>query len=102
MIKTDHGIHFIFENGCTFSVQIEAHNYCDNHDSKNLLGKQTSCANAEIAAWSADGTWFVFEDGDVVRGYTTTDQIAFLMRAISKHGVSAVSEQAWKDYISEA
>jgi hypothetical protein len=74
----------VFENGWTISVQFGYGNYCDNYQhpdgfdfAKDLNVVQSG--DAEIAIWSGDtwkGDWYTFEDGEMVLGHQTPDQVA--------------------------
>ena len=78
------GFQMKFENGWTISVQFGYGNYCDNYQhpdgfdfAKGLNVVQSS--DAEIAIWSGDtwkGDWYTFEDGEMVLGHQTPQQVA--------------------------
>lgn len=70
--KIPSGIHMIFENGNTISIQFGYGNYCENRNESNSYSE-----TAEIAMWNSEGTWYEeWEEGDVVKGYCTTDEVA--------------------------
>jgi hypothetical protein len=56
------GFHITFENGWTVSVQWGSGNYCDNYSrpySENTLCGAEGSQTAEIAAWDANGKWYM-------------------------------------------
>ena len=66
------GFTMTFANGNTISVQFGLGNYGSNkHESKN----ETELA--EIAMWNKKGVWHKFENGEEVKGWNTTDEIAY-------------------------
>jgi len=78
------GFSIKFENGWTASVQFGPGNYCDNkmvgyHD----LPKHTSCANAEVAAWSKDDVWHNFGD-DTVKGWMSPADVLKFLNMVAK------------------
>jgi len=85
-ITDNKGFHVTFANGWTVSVQFGAGNYCSNRSSGmdfDAFKKPAEpCANAEIAAWDADNSWFEFESGDTVDGWKTPDEVAAFMEMI--------------------
>jgi len=78
------GFQMVFENGWTISVQFGYGNYCDNYQhpdgfdfAKDLNVVQSG--DAEIAIWAGDtwkGDWYTFENGEMVLGHQTPDQVA--------------------------
>lgn len=66
------GVHFVFANGWTVSVQWKVGNYCDEDGS-----------TAEIAAWDESGDWYRFDTGDTVLGWRTPDQVVAFMALIA-------------------
>ena len=77
----NHGFQLTFENGWTISVQWGTGNYCERRDLHSGLDddlKQVSVESgtAEIAIWNQAGTWYTFDDGQEVRGWLTTDEVA--------------------------
>ena len=75
------GFQMKFENGWTISVQFGYGNYCDNYQhpdgfdfAKGLNVVQSS--DAEIAIWPTEGDWYTFEDGEMVLGHQTPQQVA--------------------------
>jgi len=90
MLKTtgSNGFQITFANGYTVSVQWGEGNYCDNRDNRaankfadNIPG--VPCKNAEIAAWDSAGKWVDMENGDVVDGWKTPEEVAAFIQKIS-------------------
>jgi hypothetical protein len=76
------GFQMTFGNGWTVSVQWGACTYSSNYG--QLIGTKCEKANsAEIAAWDAARNWYKFEDGDTVKGYCTTGDVAAFITLIS-------------------
>ena len=83
------GFQIGFQNGWTISVQFGYGNYCDNGhhpDGWNFAEKQpiTTSSDAEIAIWSTVNGWYTFENGGMVLGYQTPDQVAEWIDKVSK------------------
>ena len=86
------GFQITFKNGWTISVQFGSGSYCDNRDLhghdmvewKNRDGVITS-SNAEIAIWREwNDKWYEFENGDVVKGWCTPDEVAEWINKVSE------------------
>lgn len=77
------GFHITFSNGYTVSVQWSCGNYCANRNNTSTYLEGIKSPNAEVAAWDADGTWYVFDNGDTVKGYQTPEQAAEFIGIIS-------------------
>tara|TARA_R110000751_G_scaffold57842_2_gene122532 strand:+ start:566 stop:874 length:309 start_codon:yes stop_codon:yes gene_type:complete len=57
------GFHLKFTNGNTVSVQWGQSNYCDE-------------GSAEIAAWDRKDRWHQFPEGNKVKGWVPSDEVA--------------------------
>jgi hypothetical protein len=88
------GFQLTFENGWTISVQFGYGNYCDNgHHPERLAlhNKQVvESSDAEIAIWhevKKDNTgseYYTFDNGDMVKGYCSPDEVADWIDKVSK------------------
>lgn len=84
----NHGFQLTFENGWTISVQWGTGNYCERrsfHSGVDDDRKQVSVESgyAEIAIWNQAGKWYTFDDGQEVRGWLTTDEVAGWIEKVS-------------------
>lgn len=74
------GVHFMFDNGITLSIQIGPGNYCNNYNMD--LGKWCNkldthlpeSSNAEIAIWGKDKN-MINLGGDTILGYVPINQV---------------------------
>ena len=98
-ISQGKGFHVTFENGWTVSVQFGPHNYCSNrseiagdyHEPVKRDGiaywESQRSNNAEIAAWDANGAWYVFnpedEFSETVKGWVSPDEVLAFMNEIA-------------------
>lgn len=80
------GFQMTFENGWTVSVQLGRGNYCSNRD----YGRTTSeegipfnGADAEIAAWDANGFLYKFDESNTVKGWCKPDEVADFIAQIA-------------------
>tara|TARA_R100000322_G_scaffold77963_1_gene48972 strand:- start:228 stop:581 length:354 start_codon:yes stop_codon:yes gene_type:complete len=99
-ITSHKGFNLTFNNGWQVSVQFGPGNYCerqeDNYDSpKN--SEFWSSNNAEIAVWHSSnkletGNMVKLED-DVVRGWTTADEVAKVIHLVSTAESDFTSEE---------
>tara|TARA_A100001201_G_scaffold88146_1_gene77455 strand:+ start:172 stop:513 length:342 start_codon:yes stop_codon:yes gene_type:complete len=84
---TNHkGFHLKFNNSWQVSVQFGPGNYCERRSDEYDSPKSTDCwdsNNAEIAVWSTRDGKMVMLEHDVVRGYTTTDEVAKVIHLVS-------------------
>jgi hypothetical protein len=82
------GFALTFANGWTASVQFGTGNYCDNRSlslysgSADVRAGEAGSANAEIAAWDADGKWYDF-GSDTVKGWVSADEVATFLAEIA-------------------
>ena len=77
-ITDNKGLHIIFDNGYTLSVQIGPGNYCHNRDmpmKDDFCGNVPDCDNAEIAIFDPDGEYVQLTESDDVRGWVDIDEI---------------------------
>ena len=83
-IKTTshNGIHFIFDNGWTASVQWGYGNYCDNYNKPEAKNQSIPSTTVEIACWPKDGDLTdIWDNGDTVDGHISIEDIpAFLQQ----------------------
>jgi hypothetical protein len=83
------GFQITFDNGWTASVQFGIGNYCNNRDymeygeEGDRVAGSDGCANAEIAAWDADGVWYDFGSDTVLGWVGPTDVLGFLLMIAS-------------------
>lgn len=86
------GVHLVFDNGCTLSIQFGPGSYSDNYDMPiseegyRLAGRKGS-ATAEIAIWDKDKRWYSFDKDtfdeaccDVKRHVPIADVIGWIDR----------------------
>lgn len=101
-ITSGKGFQMKFGNGNTVSVQFGYGNYCENRDKFPEAGRmrdwqgdpeEVSSSTAEIAAWSADGTWYEF-GYDQVEGYVSADRVASFIEFVQS---SDVSKDRWEN-----
>ena len=102
-ITSHKGVGITFENGWHVSVQWGPGNYCDNYTSNDYnLPQQTefwSSNTAEIAVWSKKAPKngeFIELEHDVVRGYTTADEVAKVIHKVSTAKSTLTSKQMTK------
>jgi hypothetical protein len=87
-ITSGKGFQLTFANGWTASVQFGTGNYCGNKsrslysESADVQAGENGCANAEIAAWDADGKWRDF-GSDTVKGWVSADEVAQFLAEIA-------------------
>ena len=88
-ITQSKGFQLTFENGWTVSVQWGPGNYTDSYHSSGPTNwdapKQSDSwesQSAEIAAWDSKGKWHQF-DGDTVKGYVSTNEVAKFINKIA-------------------
>lgn len=89
-VTQNKGFHITLANGITVSVQFGQYNYCENY---GLDTNTSHCANAELAAWDANGEWVTREYlkskgeqesvDDVIGNQTPDEVVAFLTWAQS-------------------
>jgi hypothetical protein len=79
------GFQLTFSNGWTVSVQFGSGNYCERRqDEWNTKPEDLhSSKDAEFAAWDKDGVW-LSADGDEVKGYCSSDEVAAFIEFVSK------------------
>ena len=82
-ITAQKGFHITFENGWTVSVQFGRGNYCENYDHSDWQGPVPPSKDAEVAAWDFEGEWFVFEDGNTVKGNVTPFDLLVFMNMVA-------------------
>lgn len=77
------GFQLTFKNGFTISCVFGAGNYCENrnkkHDEKIEVSK-----DAEIAIYDESGEWLRIQEYDNVKGYISTDELAFYIQAVQR------------------
>ena len=97
---TNHkGFHLKFNNNWQVSVQFGPGNYCRRWNDKFCLPKNSDSwvsSNAEIAVWHDSDGEMVMLERDVVRGYTTTDEVAKVIHLVSTAQSDFTSEQMTK------
>ena len=86
------GFQMFFQNGYTISVQYGPRNYCEKRESDydapitpaewGVLRWESK--DAEIAIWNSDKVWYVFEDGEEVKGWCSPDEVAEWIYKVSK------------------
>lgn len=82
------GMHILFDNGLTLSVQNGETNYCENRFIYKGPTKQV-----EIAVWDNLGEWItkeVFKDlklSDDVIGFVSVDKLPEIMLKVKMYGV---------------
>lgn len=81
------GFQLTFANGWTVSVQIATGNYCDNRSYAHVGEQPSECANAEIAAWDANGKWYSFGN-DNVAGWKTPDEVSAFIAQVAAFPIS--------------
>ena len=80
MIKVSpKGFYMTFSNGWTVSVQFGEFNYCDN----KYQDARSECANAEVAVFDRNGTFYRLTPHDDVEGYVEPDKIANIIQMVS-------------------
>lgn len=89
------GFQMTFANGWTVSVQFGTGNYCDNRrmiftSASDQIAGQEGSANAEVAAWDADGRLYDF-GSDTVSGYRTADEVANFIANVAAFPPSALA-----------
>jgi hypothetical protein len=77
------GFHMTFDNGWTVSVQWGSGNYCENKYIPANVMTVPACADAEIAAWDANGEWFEFENDTVCGNCSANDVAAFMAKIMA-------------------
>ena len=97
---TNHkGFHLKFNNSWQVSVQFGPGNYCRRWNDKYRSPKNSDSwisSNAEIAVWhDSDGEMIMLER-DVVRGYTTADEVAKVIYKVSTAKSTLTSKQMTK------
>ena len=97
---TNHkGFHLKFDNSWQVSVQFGPGNYCRRWNDKYRSPKNSDSwfsSNAEIAVWhDSDGEMIMLER-DVVRGYTTADEVAKVIYKVSTAKSTLTSKQMTK------
>ena len=88
------GFQITFSNGNLVSVQFGVGNYCENEDCGTFdLEKNTpTCRDAEIAAWTKDGTWYKFPH-DTIMGRVTPDEVASFIQFVA---TSDLTKDRWE------
>jgi len=97
---TNHkGFHLKFNNNWQVSVQFGTYNYCrrwnDEYGSPEHSDNWVS-SNAEIAVWHDSNGDMVMLERDVVRGYTTADEVAKVIYKVSTAKSTLTSKQMTK------
>jgi hypothetical protein len=64
------GFHMTFENGWTVSVQFGKSNYVSDRSNTG------TSPDVEIAAWDENDNWYEFEDGQNIKGWVKSDEVA--------------------------
>lgn len=80
------GFQMTFSNGWTVSVQLGRSNYCSNQNLGNAMsenGIPFNGADAEIAAWDAQGFWYKFDESNTVNGWCKPDEVADFIAQIA-------------------
>lgn len=65
------GFQMTFANGNTISVQFGKGNYCSNRNESNSTSQ-----TAEIAIWNSANVDYIFDGGNIVKGWCDTNEIA--------------------------
>ena len=90
MIKAteNKGFQLTFENGWTVSVQFGYGNYYDNgHHPEGLAlhsKRIIKSSDAEIAIWDEKGEWYQFDNGDIIKGWCSADEVAEWIDKVSR------------------
>ena len=90
MIKatSNKGFQLTFENGWTISVQFGYGNYCDNRHHPERLAlhnrQVVESGDAEIAIWDKNGVDYTFDNGDIVKGWCSADEVADWIDKVSR------------------
>ena len=97
-ITSHKGFHLKFNNSWQVSVQFGPGNYCrrwnDEYGSPKNSDNWVS-SNAEIAVWHDSGEMIMLER-DVVRGYTTADEVAKVIYKVSTAKSTLTNKQMTK------
>ena len=86
-IHFNKGFHITFPNDVTVSVQFGGGNYCENYDVPidSSITEGMEAADAEIAVWDKDGTWYVVPDADgEVLGYQSAQDVLEILKWASE------------------
>tara|TARA_R110000765_G_C18586960_1_gene567157 strand:- start:232 stop:513 length:282 start_codon:yes stop_codon:yes gene_type:complete len=67
------GFHMKFTNGNIVSVQWNGHNYSNGSD------------EAEVAAWDRKGRWHKFPEGNSVKGWVRSDEVAEFIQWVASN-----------------
>lgn len=80
------GFQLTFENGWKISVQWGPGNYCENRNMGNFKEPASrikwESLTAEIAIWKGTSD-YTFENGDIVKGHLTTNEVAEWITKVS-------------------
>ena len=85
-ITSHRGFHLTFNNNWQVSVQFGPGNYCEQRDADHYLPESSDiwrCSDAEIAVWHSSDGEMVMLQNDVVRGWTSVDEVAQVIHKVS-------------------
>jgi len=98
-ITSHKGFHLTFNNSWQVSVQFGPGNYCEQRNADHYSPESNDIwrsSNAEIAVWSTRNGKMVTLEYDVVRGYTTADEVAKVIHKVSTAKSTLTSKQMTK------
>ena len=98
-ITSHRGFHLTFNNGWQVSVQFGPGNYCERKNADYYLPESSEfwrCSDAEIAVWHASDGEMVMLENDVVRGWTSADEVAKVIHKVSTAKSTLTSKQMSK------
>mgnify|MGYP003120393475 CR=1 FL=1 len=102
IITSHKGFNLTFNNGWQVSVQWGPGNYCDRReDDRDLPGNNEywSSSNAEVAVWHTSNKGLekmIMLQDDVVRGWTSADEVAELIYLVSTAESTITNNQMTK------
>lgn len=76
------GVHVKFDNGWIVSIQWGSGTYSDNHDDLNIdawTRPAPDSTTAEVAVWKNDGKMRRWDEGDVVAGWKSWEDVQALL-----------------------
>ena len=98
-ITGNKGFHLKFDNSWQVSVQFGPGNYCGRWNDEYGSPKHSDTwvsINAEIAVWHDSNGEMIMLERDVVRGYTTADEVAKVIYKVSTAKSTITNKQMTK------
>ena len=98
-ITSHKGFHLTFNNGWQVSVQFGPGNYCERKNAEHYLPESNDIwrsKDAEIAVWHTNNGKMVMLENDVVRGWSTVDEVAKVIHKVSTAKSTLTSKQMTK------